>query len=93
MNLKQENMTVAKAVKKFERLARIFSYLVPTEEQRTKRMLEMFLPDISLAIESEGDQPITITDCVEQAFRAEHYLNQLKEMTNHMFENRRKQGE
>ena len=42
LNLKQENMTVAEAVKKFERLARICPYLVPTEEHRTKRMLEMF---------------------------------------------------
>ncbi|KAL5546648.1 hypothetical protein UlMin_006335 [Ulmus minor] len=51
LSLKQDNMTVAEAVKKFERLAKLCPYLVPTEEQRTKRMLEMFRPDISLAIE------------------------------------------
>ena len=56
---------VAEAVKKFERIARLCLYLVPIEEQRTKRMLEMFRPDISLAIESGGDQPVTTTDCIE----------------------------
>ena len=56
-------------------------------------MLEMFRPDISLAIESGGDQPTTTTDYVERAYRVEHRLNQLKEMRQRMFENRRKQGE
>lgn len=59
-------------------------------------MLEMFRPDIALAIESGGDQPtttITTTNCIERAFRAEHHLNQLKEMKNRMYENRRKQNE
>ncbi|KAL5548820.1 hypothetical protein UlMin_004051 [Ulmus minor] len=49
-------MTVAATVKKFEQLARLCPYLVPTEEQRTKRMLEMFRPDISLAIETKKKQ-------------------------------------
>ena len=93
LSLKQENMIVAKAVKNFERLARLCSYLVPTEEQRTKRILEMFRPNISLAIENIGDQPVTITDCIEQAFRTEHRLNQFKDMRNRIFENRRKQSE
>ena len=42
LNFKQDNMTVAEAVKKFERLVKLCPYLVPTEEQRTKKMLEMF---------------------------------------------------
>ena len=68
-------MTVTEVVRKFERLPRLCSYLVPTEEQQTKIMLEMFQPDISYAIERRGDQPITATDCVERAYRAEHQLN------------------
>ena len=32
MNFKQDNMTVAEAVKKFKRLAKLCPYLVPTEE-------------------------------------------------------------
>ncbi|KAL5577196.1 hypothetical protein UlMin_018895 [Ulmus minor] len=49
LNFKQDNMIVAEAVRKFERLAKLCPYLVPTEEQRVKRMLEMFRPDISLS--------------------------------------------
>ena len=52
LNFKQDNMTVTEAVKKFERLAKLCPYLVPIEEQRIKRMLEMFQPDIALATES-----------------------------------------
>ena len=91
--LKQDGMTVAAAVKKFEQLARLCPYLVPTEDQRVRRMLEMFRPDISLAIESGGGQPATTVDCIEKAYRAEHRLNQLKEMRARMFESRKKQGE
>ncbi|KAL5557083.1 hypothetical protein UlMin_039319 [Ulmus minor] len=93
LTLKQDGMTVAATVKKFEQLARLCPYLVPTEEQRVKRMLEVFRPDISLAIESGGGQPATTADCIEKAYRAEHRLNQLREMRARMFESRKKQGE
>lgn len=93
LTLKQDGMTVAATVKKFEQLARLCPYLVPTEEQRVKRMLEVFRPDISLAIESGRGQPATTADCIEKAYRAEHRLNQLKEMRARMFETRKKQGE
>ena len=90
LNFKQDNMTVTEAVRKFERLAKLYPYLVPTKEQRVKRMLEMFQPDISLSVEGGGDPPTTTTDYVERAYRAEHRLNQLKEMRNRMYENKRK---
>ena len=93
INLKQENMTVAEAVDKFERLARLCPYLVPKEEQQTKRMLEMFRPNIALAIESGRDQPTTTTYCIERAFRAEHRLNQLREMKNRLYESKRKHND
>ncbi|KAL5545301.1 hypothetical protein UlMin_009085 [Ulmus minor] len=93
LTLKQDGMTVAVTVKKFEQLARLCPYLVPTEEQRVKCMLEVFRPDISLAIESGGGQPDTTADCIEKAYRAEHRLNQLKEMRARMFETRKKQGD
>ena len=54
LTLKKDSMIVAVAIKKFEQLAGLCPYLVPTEEHRVKRMLEMFRPDISLAIESGG---------------------------------------
>ena len=75
LSLKQASMIVVEAVKKFERLAKLCPYLMPTEEQQTKRMLEMFWPNIALAIESGGDQPVTTIDCIERANRAEHHLN------------------
>ena len=54
LNFKQVNMTVADAVKKFERLDKLCPYLVSTEDQRVKRRLEMFRPDISLSVEGRG---------------------------------------
>ena len=93
LNFKHDNMTVAEAVRKFERLSKLCPYLVPTEEQWVKRMLEMFRPDISLIIESGGDQPTITTNCVERAYRAKHRLNQLKDMREHLYENRRKHGD
>ena len=48
-------MTIVEAIKKFEWLAMLCPYLVPTEEQRTKMMLEMFRLDIALVIESGED--------------------------------------
>ena len=68
LNLKQGNMTVAKVVKKFEQLAKPCTYLVLTEEQRARRMLEMFKPEISLAIQSASGQPTTTTKCIERAY-------------------------
>ncbi|KAL5573488.1 hypothetical protein UlMin_023085 [Ulmus minor] len=38
-------MTVAEAVRKFERLAKLCPCLVPTEEQRVKRMLKIVFPE------------------------------------------------
>ncbi|KAL5549448.1 hypothetical protein UlMin_004679 [Ulmus minor] len=50
MNLKQGSMTVIKAVNKFEQ----------TEEDRLKWIMDMFKPDIALAIESGGSPPTTV---------------------------------
>ena len=36
LNFKQDSMTVAKAVKKFKRLAKLYPYLVSTEECKQK---------------------------------------------------------
>ncbi|KAL5560320.1 hypothetical protein UlMin_036531 [Ulmus minor] len=90
LTLKQGKMTVTEAVRKFEQLARLCPYLIPTEEQRTRRMLDMFRPEISLALESGGDPPTTIADCVERAYRAEHRLMQVREERAKAFEARKK---
>ena len=52
----------------------------------------MFCPNITLAIKGGGDQLVTIIDYIEQAYRAEYWLNQLREMRNRLFESRKKQG-
>ena len=75
LNFKQDNMIVAEAIRKFERLTKLCPCLIPTEEQRVKRMLKMFRPDISLSVEGRGNPPTTTTDCVERAYRVEHRLN------------------
>ena len=61
LTLQQGEMTILEVVRKFERLAKLCPYLASTEEQRTKRMLEMFKLDIALAIESGGNTPTTTT--------------------------------
>ena len=59
-------------------------------------MMDMFHPDIALAIESEGSSPITVAKCVERVIRIEYRLAQLKEEQARTFEARshqRKEGE
>ena len=72
LNLQQGEIIVAKVVRKFEQLAKLCPYLVPTEEQITMQMLEMFRLDIALAVESRGNTPTTTTKCAERAYRVEY---------------------
>ena len=67
LNLKQGTMTVIEAVNKFEQLSRLCPFMVRTEEDRLKRMMDMFRLDIALAIESGGSPPTTVARCVERA--------------------------
>ncbi|KAL5560671.1 hypothetical protein UlMin_036882 [Ulmus minor] len=76
--LKQGNMTVIEAVTKFEQLARLCPSLAATEEERTRKMMDMFCPDIALAIERGGSPPVSVEECVERALRVEYRLAQLK---------------
>ncbi|KAL5577023.1 hypothetical protein UlMin_018722 [Ulmus minor] len=92
LNLKQGNMTVIEAVTKFEQLARLCPFLVATEEERTRKMMDMFCPDIALAIESGGSPPVSVAECVERALRVEYRLAQLKEERARKFEARKNQG-
>ncbi|KAL5556109.1 hypothetical protein UlMin_038345, partial [Ulmus minor] len=92
LNLKQGKMTVAEVVRRFEQLARLCPYIILTEEQRTQRMLDMFRPNIALAIESGGIPPTTVAECIERAFRAEHRLDQIREERGRMFEARSRSG-
>ncbi|KAL5561756.1 hypothetical protein UlMin_031503 [Ulmus minor] len=92
LNLKQGNMTVIEAVTKFEQLARLCPSLVATEEERARKMMDIFCPDIALAIESGGSPPVSLAECVERALRVEYRLAQLKEERARKFEARKNQG-
>ncbi|KAL5573891.1 hypothetical protein UlMin_023488 [Ulmus minor] len=91
MNLKQGSMTVIEAVNKFEQLSRVCLHMLRTEEDRLKRMMDMFKPDIALAIESGGSPPTTVARCVERAVRIEYRMAQVKEERNKYFEAKRSQ--
>ena len=79
LNLKQGNMTVIEAVTKFEQLARLCPSLAGTKEERTRKMMDIFFPDIALAIESRGNPPISVVECVDRALGVKYRLAQLKE--------------
>ncbi|KAL5545109.1 hypothetical protein UlMin_008893 [Ulmus minor] len=84
-------MTVIEAVNKFEQLSRVCPHMLRTEEDRLKRMMDMFKPDIALAIESGGSPPTTVARCVERAVRIEYRMAQVKEERNKYFEAKRNQ--
>ena len=88
INIKQGSMSVTEAVRKFDQLARLCPYLVPTEEERVRRMLEMFRPELAVVIDSGDNPPTTVAECVDRALRAEYRLAQAKEERNRIFEAR-----
>ncbi|KAL5578375.1 hypothetical protein UlMin_020074 [Ulmus minor] len=91
INIKQGSMSVTEAVRKFDQLARLCPYLVPTEEERVRRMLEMFRPELAVVIDSGDNPPTTVAECVDRALRAEYRLAQAKEERNQIFEARKNQ--
>ena len=72
-------MTVAEAMDKFNRLARLCPQMVKTEEDYVRRMMEMFRPELALNIDSGSALSSTVADCLSRAIRAEYRLNQLRE--------------
>ncbi|KAL5579017.1 hypothetical protein UlMin_011459 [Ulmus minor] len=91
MNLKQASITVIEAVNKFEQLSRLCPHMLRTEEDRLKRMMDMFRPNIALAIKSGGSPPTTVARCVERAVKIEYRMAQVKEERNKYFEAKRNQ--
>ena len=84
-------MTVVEAVSKFEKLSYLCPFLVKTEKEMLRRMMDMFRPEIALAIESGGSPPTIVAKCVERAICIEYRLAQLKEERAWNFEARRNQ--
>ncbi|KAL5540684.1 hypothetical protein UlMin_043336 [Ulmus minor] len=91
INIKQGSMSVTEAVRKFDQLAQLCPYLVPTEEERVRRMLEMFRPELAVVIDSGDNPPTTVAECIDRALRAEYRLTQAKEERNRIFEARKNQ--
>ncbi|GMN22042.1 hypothetical protein TIFTF001_040161 [Ficus carica] len=89
-NIKQGSMSVTEVVRKFNPLARLCPHLVPTEDERVRRMLDMFHPEITLVIDSGERSPTTIAECVERALRAEYRLAQAKQERAKFFEKKKK---
>ena len=54
-------------------------------------MMDMFRPDIALAIESGGGPPTTVADCVDRAIRVEYRLAKLREERARHFEAKKSQ--
>ena len=71
-------MSVTEAVTKFNQLARLCPCLVPTEEERVRRKMEMFKPELAMAIDSGSEPPTTVADYVARAIRAEYRLGRIK---------------
>ena len=64
---------------------------MPTEEERVRRMIEMFKPKLAMAIDSGNQPPVTVADCLERAVRAEYRLTQVKEERAQFFKARKEE--
>ena len=61
-------MSIVDVVQKFEHISHLCHFLVNTEEERLRRMMDMFRPNIALAIESGGSLPTTVAKCLKWPF-------------------------
>ncbi|GMN69765.1 hypothetical protein TIFTF001_038812 [Ficus carica] len=74
-NFRQGNLSVTEAVKRFNQLARLCPHMVPNEQERLRRMIEMLRPEIAVIVDSGTALPTTTAECVKCALRAEYHLN------------------
>ncbi|GMN71562.1 hypothetical protein TIFTF001_055545, partial [Ficus carica] len=72
-------MTVMEAVKKFEQLARLCPNLITGETEKVRLMMKMFRTDIARQVSAGDSPPVTVSDCIERALRAEYWINRDKE--------------
>ena len=54
-------------------------------------MMEMFKPELAMAIDSRNQPPVTVADCLERAVRAEYRLTQVKEERAQFFKARKEE--
>ena len=77
-DLKQGDMTITKACRKFDWLARLCSELVPIETLRIWNMIKMFRLEITLIVDSRGQPPSTVFEYVSRVLWAKYHLAQSK---------------
>ena len=72
-------MTVIDAIDRFNRLARLCPSMVANEENRVRRMMEMFKPELVFNIDSGSSPPTMAANYLSRAIRAEYHLGQVQE--------------
>ena len=90
-NFRQDNLSVAEAVKKFEQLARFCPHLIISERDKVRRMMKMFRSDLAIVISSGPYPPTTVAECVSRAIRAEYWVGQNKEQRAKFFKDKREE--
>ena len=56
-----------------------YPYILLTEEERAREMLEMLRPDIACVVKNSDKLTTTMADCFGRAFRAKYRLAQIQE--------------
>ncbi|GMN61688.1 hypothetical protein TIFTF001_030761 [Ficus carica] len=87
----QGSMTVMEAVKKFEQLARLCPNLITSETEKVLLMMKMFRMDIALQVSAGNSPPITVSDCIERALRAEYWINRDKEARAQFYQSKKEE--
>ncbi|KAL5579934.1 hypothetical protein UlMin_012376 [Ulmus minor] len=70
-NLRQGNLSVTEAIKRFDQLARLVPHLVTDERERVRRMMHIFRPSIATIADAGDHGPQTVAECIDHALRAE----------------------
>ncbi|GMN19321.1 hypothetical protein TIFTF001_046937 [Ficus carica] len=91
-SFRQGNLSVAKAVKKFEQLARLCPHLISFERDKVKRMMRMFHSDLAVVISSGPYPPITVAECVSRAIRTEYWVGQNREQQVKFFKDKKEKN-
>ncbi|KAL5547238.1 hypothetical protein UlMin_006925 [Ulmus minor] len=76
-NLQQGNLSVDEVVRQFDQLARFCLHLVSTDNDRTRRLISVFRPEIANTVDAGMSGPQSYADCIERAQRAEYHLSKV----------------
>ncbi|KAL5570676.1 hypothetical protein UlMin_027251 [Ulmus minor] len=77
--IQQGSLSVVEAVAKFVELARFCPILIPDENERIRRMILMFRPEIARFIEAGNGAPNTVGETIERALRGEFYEAKIRQ--------------